>query len=170
MIARPILLLVAGVLLAPAAASATTYDVPATLGDHLDRVAARTGVPVLVPDSIALDFSGRVHAFGAGGADGYTLSLAGHPRCGGASACVLAYFSAERGGRPFGRRRVALVRGITGRFKPMTCGASCSPPAVSWKRRGVVYTFTANVEQSTNAGQRRALVRAANSAIRRGPR
>ena len=154
----------------PATASAERYDVPDALGSALERVAERSGVDVFVPESISLDFSGRVYACGGARRNGYTLSLAGDPQCGGASACFLADFSARRGGRPFGLRRVTLARGIRGRYKPLTCSASCSPASVSWVRRGVVYSITANVEESTNAGRRRALVRAANSAIRRGPR
>ena len=164
------LLLAAAALAFPATASAKTYDVPESLGSALERVAERSGVDVLVPEAIALDFSGRVYAFGGARRNGYTLSLAGDPQCGGATACFLADFSARRGGRPFGPRRVRLAHGIRGRFKPMTCGASCLPPSVAWKRRGVVYTVTAFVDQSADAAQRRALVRAASSAIRRGPR
>ena len=154
----------------PAVAAADTYDVPEALGPELGHVVHRAGVAVLVPESIALDHDGPVYAFGGASRDGYTLSLAADPNCGGATACFLADFSAERGGRPFGSRRVRLARGIRGRFKPLSCGASCSPPSVSWRQRGVMYQFTAKVDRSTNAGQRRALVRAANSAIRRGPR
>jgi len=167
-LAAPIV--VAGALALPATAAAATYDVPEVLGPRLDRVVERSSVDVLVPDTIRLDFDGAVHAFGGATRDGYTLSLAGDPECGGANACFLASFGAERGGRPFGHRTVRLARGIRGRYKRLTCGASCSPPWVSWKQRGVVYTITAKVGADSDAARRRALVRAANSAIRRGPR
>ena len=62
--------------------------------------------------------------------------------------------------------RVPVVlsdKGRKGRYIPLSCGASCSPPSVVWKERGVVY------EISTDA-TRAQLVRMANSAIRTGPR
>ncbi|HEV7808372.1 MAG TPA: hypothetical protein VGO80_21375 [Solirubrobacteraceae bacterium] len=39
-----------------------------------------------------------------------------------------------------------------------------------WRSRGNLYTIQAKVPDSTDAGQRRRLVRAANSAIGAGPR
>jgi hypothetical protein len=95
--------------------------------------------------------------------------VAAIPNCGGATACFIASFQAHRGGaRPFGARRVRLARGRTGRFTPLSCGASCAPPRIEWRERGATYSIQANV--GTRRTERRILVRMANSAIRNGPR
>ena len=88
----------------------------------------------------------------------------------GANACFLVSFGAERGGTPSFRRTVKLRGGRTGYFKPLTCGGSCSPPIIEWKSRGNLYRIQAKIPDSTDAGQQRRMVAAANSAIGAGPR
>jgi hypothetical protein len=144
------------------AASARPYDLRTELGPRLAKVADRTGVPVRVPARLALDFAGATYASGSGSRRSYELALAGAPDCGSATACFLASFTGERGGHPAFRRRIALARGITGYYKPLSCGASCSPPMLQWVQRGVLYGIQAKVEGDARA----ALVRAAGSAIR----
>jgi hypothetical protein len=160
----------AAALLAAPPALAAPVDVPAALGPTLARVDARTPLAILLPDTLELDFDGTVHASGAGSARRWSLSLAGAPNCGGATACFLASFTAERGGTPAFRTRVRLRGGIPGWFKPLSCGASCSPPVLQYRRRGVLYEISANVPDRTNAAARRRLVAAANAALRVGPR
>jgi hypothetical protein len=158
------------VLAAAPAAPARTYDVPGSLGAQLSRVAARTPVPVRIPARLGLDFDGRVFASGTGSRRSWTLGLDGAADCGNATACFLAQMSGERGGTPAFRRRVRLARGITGRYKPLTCGASCSPPMIQWVQGGVLFSIQAKVDTAGAGAQRAALVRAANSAIRGRPR
>jgi hypothetical protein len=160
----------AAALLAAPPALAAPGDVHAALGPTLARVDARTPLAILLPDTLELDFDGTVHASGAGSARRWSLSLAGAPNCGGATACFLASFTAERGGTPAFRTRVRLRGGIPGWFKPLSCGASCSPPVLQYRRRGVMYEIAANVPDRTNAAARRRLVAAANAALRIGPR
>lgn len=152
--------------LAPATAAAKPVDVPAKLGSTLAKVVAKTPLPVLVPQRMTFDYPGKLYAEGSGGRRSYTLALAGAPHCGSATACFIADFSARKGGKPFGTERVMLRGGRTGYFQPLSCGASCSPPAIEWVRRGVIYSIQAKVPGSDKAR----LVRAANSAIASGPR
>jgi hypothetical protein len=163
-------LVLVAVLAAPAAAA--PVDVPATLGTRLAKVVDRTPLAVLVPDVLDLDVEAgtRVYASSAPGRARYAFSLAAAPGCGGATACFLASLSAERGGEPAFRARVRLRGGIPGWFKPLSCGASCSPAVLQFRRRGVLYEIQAKLSASTNAAQRAALVRAANAALRIGPR
>jgi hypothetical protein len=65
---------------------------------------------------------------------------------------------------------VRLRGGIPGWFRLLSRGASCSPPVLQYRRRGVLYEIAANVPDRTNAGARRRLVAAANAALRAGPR
>lgn len=154
--------------LAPAA-QAKVYAVPVELGAELAKVAERTSVPVRVPRSIDLDFDGRVFASGSATKRGYSLGLDAAPRCGG-NACFLSSFSAERGGRPAFKRTVRLANGVTGYYKPLSCGGSCSPPLLEWRQGGVLYGIQAKVGVAGAGAQRAAMVKAANSAIRSKPR
>jgi hypothetical protein len=146
------------------AASAKSYDVARSLGGVLPRVVQQSGVPVLVPDRMALDYGGKLYASGSGGRNSWALSLSGAPQCGGATACFLAEFSGRRGGHPSFSHPVRLRGGVTGYYKPLSCGGSCSPPALQFLRSGVLYEIQAKVPRS-----KADLVAAANSALRAGP-
>jgi hypothetical protein len=98
----------------------------------------------------------------------YTLSIGAIRHCGGATACFVADFAAKRGAKPSFTRKVRLVGGRTGYFKPLTCGASCSPPMLEWRQGGVLYWIQAHA--GTAGQEKRRLRRMANSAIRHGPR
>jgi hypothetical protein len=153
-----------------ASAAAAPVDVPGALGARLERVDARTPIAVLLPDTLELDHDGRVYASGSGGRRRWSFALAGAPACGGANACFLAAFTAERGASPAFRAKVRLRGGIPGWFKPVTCGASCSPAGLQYRRKRVLYEISAKVPDRTAAAQRARLVRAANQALRVGPR
>jgi hypothetical protein len=140
---------------------------PGLLTPTLAEVQPQTPVPILLPDRMPSEFE-ALHPSGAGSRTGYSIGLASAPDCGGATACFVADFSAEKGGRPYGIRPATLANGRKGRFKPLTCGASCSPPSIAWSERGVAYTIQASVGDRRT--ERRILVKMANEAIRRGPR
>jgi len=150
-----------------APASAKTYDVPAELGDVVLAVDAKTRVPLLLPDRMPYEDT-TLYPSGSGRRRAWSLSLAAAPDCGGATACFVAEFSARRGARPYGTRKVRLAGGRTGWFKPLSCGASCSPPSISWRQHKAAYVIQANV--GTKDTDRRILVRMANQAIRAGAR
>jgi hypothetical protein len=160
--------LAASLLAVPAAAQTITrIDVPSTLERQIDRITARSSVPVLLPSRLPSE-QARLFPSGGRSAGGYDLELAATADCGGANACFVAMFTAQRGSEPLGRTRVRLSNGRRGWFTPTGCGASCSPPQVQWRERGYTYTIQARVgNQST---ERREIVRLANSAIINGPR
>jgi hypothetical protein len=54
-----------------------------------------------------------------------------------------------------------------GRFQPLSCGGSCSPPSIESKEHEATYSIQANGNKDT---ERRVFKRMANSAIRNGPR
>ena len=153
-----------------AVAVAKTYNIPASLGSALTSTDAKTPLAILVPSRLALDFDGRVFASGGGGSTAYDLSLAGARNCGGANACFLASFEAERGARPSFKRRVALRGGRTGYFKPLTCGGSCSPPLIQWVPRSNLYTIQAKVPDGTDAASAAGSWRRRTRRSRAGPR
>jgi hypothetical protein len=164
----PATLLTVALLAAPATAgTASRIDVPAALAKQVDRIDARGHGPVLLPSRLPSE-QARLYASGGSTRRGWDLELSAVPRCGGANACFVATFAGEVGGSPAGRVRVALSNGRRGWFTPTGCGASCSPPQVQWRERGLTYTIQARV--GTESTERREIVRLANSAIINGPR
>src|SRR3954453_1327432 len=106
--------LLAGALLA---APTVQVDLPALFAEQLPRVAARTEVGVLLPDSMPSDFDQHVPT-GFGTRRQWGLQIASRPGCGGAGACFVASFGGRRGGPgPFGRRTVRLADGEAGGFR-----------------------------------------------------
>jgi hypothetical protein len=164
---RALVIAVAALLLAPAAAPAKTIDLPDLFANVLPRVKAKTNVPVLLPQRYVSDSKKNVPT-GRASKRAYTLSIGAIRHCGGATACFIADFAAKRGAKPSFTRKVKLVGGRTGYFKPLTCGASCSPPMLEWRQGGVLYWIQAHA--GTAGQEKRRLRRMANSAIRHGPR
>jgi hypothetical protein len=161
-------LLLAALLAAPALAQGVQrVDVPSLLSAQITRIAQRSAAPVLVPSRMPAEHA-RLYPSGGVNRTGYDLELAAAPHCGGATACFVAAFTAERGGTLAGGRRVALSNGRTGRFFALSCGASCAPPRIEWRERGCLYRIQANV--GTRATERREMIRLANSAIINGRR
>jgi hypothetical protein len=150
-----------------AALAAPTVDLPQLFAGELQRIGPKTDVPILLPQSMPDDFD-EYFPTGFGRERRWGLELGAAEGCGGATACFVASFSGRKGGKPLGHQRIRLARGRVGRFKPLTCGASCSPPSIEWKERGATFSIQAKV--GTQATERRILKRMANSAIRSGPR
>jgi hypothetical protein len=150
-----------------ASALAAFALLPGVLTPTVAEVKPKTPLPILLPDSMPTD-ARQLYPSGVGGKRSYSIGLAYAADCGGANACFAADFSAEKGGTPFGRGKVTLARGRHGRYQPLGCGASCSPPSISWSERGVTYSIQAKVVGTGT--DRQLLTRMANEAIRRGPR
>ena len=149
-----------------AAAPAAVYDVSRVLRDDVKRVAKRTDVPIRLPARLNLDYDKGVFGSGSGSKRRYAFGIDATDVCG-ANVCFLAQLSGERGGTPAFKRTVQLTDGITGYYKPLTCGGSCSPPMIQWLQGGVLYSIQAKIGSSK---PKRSIVRAANSAIRSTPR
>lgn len=150
-----------------APARAATFELPKLFSKQVRAIKAKTNVPVLLPQRYRYERR-RLYPSGSARRGGWTLDLGAAPRCGGATACFVASFTAWRRERPHFRRRVRLVGGRTGYFKPTTCGASCSPPAIEWRWRDALYSVQARV--GAERTERRELIALVNSAIRHGPR
>jgi hypothetical protein len=153
---------------AATSSAARTVSVPSAFHSLLPSVKRKSGIAVLLPSRLRVYTGTRVYPSGGGSRGKWDLELAAAPRCGGANACVIAYFSAQRGGRPDYRTRVRLRGGLTGYFKPLTCGASCSPPVIQFIRRGVLYDFA--VKGLAERTEKASMIAFANSALRAGPR
>jgi hypothetical protein len=164
---RALLIAVLALLLVPAGASATTIDVPHLFADVLPHVKAITRVPILLPQRYASDAKKNFPS-AAAFKKRYALSISAVKNCGGATACFVAEFAARKGAKPSFKKKVKLAHGHTGYFKPLTCGASCSPPMLEWRQGGVLYWIQAHAGSAQQEKKR--LVRMANSAIAHGAR
>jgi hypothetical protein len=165
---RRVIALAALPLVLPGTGFAKTYDLPSVLGKTLSGVTRSTPLPVLVPERLPLDYSRRVYPSGTGGRRSWSIALAATRSCG-ANACFLASFTARLGARPYNPGRVQLRGGAIGHYQPLSCGGSCSPPSIEFRRRGVLYEFQASVARRGRSSKR-LLVEAANSALAAGPR
>lgn len=161
-----LLLALAG-LAVPAFAASTTVDVPHKFRTLIPKVEKKSGVSVRLPATIK-SYVKRTYADSFATRKSYTLDLGAARGCHGATACFIASFSGERGARPAFKRTVQLTRGITGYFKPVTCGASCSPSFIQWKEGRVLYEI--EYKGAPERKQRSTMVALANSAIRGGDR
>jgi hypothetical protein len=65
---------------------------------------------------------------------------------------------------------VVVGDNMMGRYKPLTCGASCSAPSIEWLAGGVLYTIQLKLNHGDEAKDKASLVALANSAIKAGPR
>jgi hypothetical protein len=164
--ALPLLALIVLALGLPAAASAKSYDLPALAKAQVAKIQARTTIPVLLPDALALDYGGKLYVSGGATRREWSIGFDGAPGCGGANACFLASISAQRGGKPAFKRTVKLDGGVTGYYKPLSCGGSCSPPELQFVKGGVLYEIAAKVPDAALPR----LTRAANQALAAGPR
>jgi len=145
-----------------ATALASVALLPGLLTTPVSEVKQDSKLPILLPSTMTTKQSGKLYGDGEGSARNYTFAVSTVKNCS-ANACAVASFSASKGGEVYGDKKVTLAKGRKGRYIPLSCGGSCSPPSVVWKERGVVY------EISTDA-TRTQLVKLANSAIRKGPR
>jgi hypothetical protein len=155
---------------APGTTSMQTIDLPRTFGGPLANVKRRTRIPVLLPQRATLERprGHRLEPTWSATARRWDLELGFGPRCGGANACFVGSFRAERGGVPAFTRTLRLRGGVTGYFKPTSCGGSCSPPEIQFVRRGVLYSIQF---RSAGAGSERSrIVAMANAALAAGPR
>jgi hypothetical protein len=151
-----------------AAFAAPAVNLPDLFAEQIPKVKDRSEIPVLLPETMPDQFDEYFPSVSAR-TKRWDLDVGAAPDCGSATACFVAAFTGRRGGQPFGKRAVDLAEGRSGRFQPLSCGASCSPPSISWRERGATFSIQAKVAVRGKS-DRQVLKRLANSAIRNGPR
>jgi hypothetical protein len=163
----------AAALALPAAVSAGAAKTPSvdllrTFKVQLAQIKRTTSVPVLLPASLPILDKLKVYASGGGTKNGWDLELAFAPRCGGATACFLASFTAEKGKKLPGKANVRLAGGDSALFEKSSCGASCSAPSLSFVHNGVLYGLAD--KSVTQKNEKALLLRLANEAVAAGAR
>lgn len=145
-------------------------ELPASLAAQLPELKSQTGVPILLPRSLPALADETVYAHAKGDTDGYTIRLESDADCDGANACFLGMLRAKRGGRFSYPEIVKLSESVTARYKPTTCGGSCSEQAIEWKYQGVLYTAQLNLKTEKEKEARAEMIELARSAAHEGPR
>jgi hypothetical protein len=150
------------------AASSGNVNVPVKFAKLLPKVKQKSGLSVRLPSTVHVFVKpSKTFAAASSTKKSYFLELDAAKSCHGANVCFLASFAGTRGGTPAFKRTVSLTHGITGYFKPITCGASCSPAFIQWKENGVLYEIES---KGVGKNEKRSMVKLANSAIRGGAR
>jgi hypothetical protein len=152
----------------PALAASGSVDVPAKFSKLIPKVEKKSGISVRLPSSIHVFVKpSKTFADSSATKKSYFLELDAAKVCNGANACFLASFGAVRGGTPAFKKTVSLTHGITGYFKPVTCGGSCSPAFIQWVENGVLYEIE---NKGVGKNEKKSMAKLANSAIRSGDR
>jgi hypothetical protein len=162
-------LALAAVAVVPAlGANSGNVNVPAKFKSIIPKVRAKSGVAVRLPSTIHVDVKpSKTFADGSATKKSYFLELDAVKNCHGANACFLATFSGQRGGKPQFKKTVSLTHGITGYFRPITCGASCAPAFIQWKQGNTLYEIE---NKGVGKNQKASMINLANSAILGGAR
>jgi hypothetical protein len=162
----------AAALALPGAAQARvrTVEPVRAFAKQVAGIRRHTRLAVLLPDRARVEVPAGhgIEAKWAANRTSWSLALGIGPRCGGANACFVGQFVATQGGRLTFRSRVRLHGGVIGRYKPSTCGASCSPPEIQWKVRDVLYDV--QFRAAGPGSDKQKLVTLADSALAAGPR
>ena len=104
-----------------ATALTTVALLPGLLTPTVAEVNQQTPLPILRAEHDDQPIRPRSTASGDGDRRGYQIVVSTIEDCG-ANACSLAYFSATKGGTPYGPRKATLANGRKGRYNPLSCG------------------------------------------------
>src|SRR4051795_6516257 len=148
------------------AAFATVALLPGLLTPTVAAVKQQTPLPILLPNTMQMDVH-PLYANGGGSRKEYSIRISSVKDCG-AHPSFVAEFGAQEGGKPWGTRKATLARGIHGRYTPLSCGGSCSPPILEFKVKGVTYRIQGEFGPARR--NRANIVKMANEAIRLRPR
>jgi hypothetical protein len=134
----------------------------------LPQLRKLTGVSILLPSTLPI-LRQPIYASATGDRSSYSIRLSSVSHCT-ANACFIGNFDAKRGVQPSFVQTVPLTQNLKGYYKPLSCGASCSPPAIAWVNNGVLYEVQLSFPSRDKEIVKKALVQIANSAIIAGSR
>lgn len=148
-------------------------EVATEFQDILPKIKEKTQVQILLPSELLITGTDKkIYVDGKGTSNSYEITLAFEPNCNG-NACSIGYISGEKSGQPLEdefSRELNLVQNIKGYFRPLTCGASCSPPIIAWEYQGVFYRMAFKGVGQSPEIEGETLAKMANSAIEAGAR
>lgn len=135
----------------------------------LDDLKGETSLPILLPDALPPLLSPSVFASASAEPNGYAIRLESEPDCDHAQVCFLGIFRATQGAA-FTFPVIVTIGRLQGRFKPVTCGGSCSPASIEWKAKGVLYTVQLALKTRDERESKVLMVKLAENALMRGLR
>lgn len=146
--------------------------VAAALASVLPEVKAKSRIPVLLPSKLP-NVGKAIHAMVEASADEYAISL-DYEFGNGDSAFVASFSAQSKPGyhaRELGNVELKLARGITGFFRPVSCGGSCAPVNLWWEEGDVLYQIQLAMSPTVSEqDQEKSIATVADSAILAGPR
>jgi hypothetical protein len=149
-------------------------SLPEVFRSVLAEVKAKTNVPVLLPTELPKPFSKAKHAtVDDTTADGYVVSLYYELNVGdsGFAASFSGTNNPDYSPQEVGNREVRLANGFTGFFSPVSCGGSCAPANLWWKKGSVLYQIQLKLRSTLRDKDQQGVITAvANSAIVAGAR
>lgn len=171
---RSVLLVAATALLSVAAPAVAAAPVAPVLKGTLAKLKARTKLPILLPSTLPVDRGGRrLYPTISTDAHSYGVDLGLAPGCGGANVCSVGFLGAVKTAKAPSSAdgsKVRLHGGASGRYRGLSCGASCSPPSITFRSAGVNTTYQLKLDLAQGQTDRSALTRLANEALDAGPR
>ncbi len=176
---RPLLLAVlSSVVLAGAQTGAQAAPAPVakSLRSTLKQLKAKTTLPVVLPSVLPVSpLKGKsLYPEVTASAKRWDVVLGYVPDCNGANVCAAGNLSGEKAARALNAsdgQRVTLRGGVQGRFRKLSCGASCSAPSIAFKRYGLIFTFQLKLDGAKDdPTDRKGLIKVANSALAGGLR
>jgi hypothetical protein len=159
----------------PAPALPVERPLPKNVASVLAAIKAGTSIPVLLPTKLPRPFSDAKNAVVQKiTADEYALAL--YYEMGAGDAGFAAFFAAKNNASYSPRelpdvREVKLVGDIVGFFRPVSCGGSCAPANLWWKRGSAIYQVQLKMPSAlSQEKQLKVITAVADSAILAGPR
>jgi hypothetical protein len=173
--ALALLVVFASTVLCTAVQANVAGSLPDIFVSVLAEVKAKTRVRVLFPTELSRPFSDAKHArVDKATADEYAVSLYYELDAGNAgfAASFEATNNPHYSPRDLGNvREVMLTAGITGFFRPVSCGGACAPANLWWEKGGVLYEIRLKLPSTLREKNQQGIIAAvANSAILAGPR
>jgi hypothetical protein len=152
-----------------------TASVPEALAPALADVKAKSRIALLLPSELSQPLAEAKHAVvETASDDAYAISLCYELGVGdsGFAASFMANAHADYGPKDLPNvDEVKLSRGLTGYFRPVTCGGSCAPANLWWEENRILYQIQLKLPSTLSGNdQQRVIIAAANSAILAGPR
>jgi len=171
------LVLLAGCQSKPSEHQASSSTVPAKkdcAADGIDPIfkpaiadiCGKTAFPILLPAKLPAEFDGIKASQGEVQGEGYQIAL--YYEVGAGNAGYAGTFGASKDGIdgiPNGEA-VKLNDGSGGMFRSVSCGGSCAPASLWWKKDGITYQIQLVMDPKTaEARQQAVLLHIANSSI-----
>lgn len=150
-------------------------DLPAPLASVLSEARSKTHIRLLVPSQLPQPISDAKYATLDTVSDNeYAISLYYKPGVGDSGFAASFEAKADANYRPQdipNTEEIKLSDGVTGYFRPVSCGGSCAPANLWWEEDRVLYQVQIVLSPDLPEGQQQKLMAAvANSAIIAGKR